>query len=144
MDRKQKTEAPRTTSAAESKPKTVTVTLNGKNYAVKIFGKSASVNGKQYDFAVAEGIVEEQPVRLASMGTSGEKFTEVHSTLPGAVIRIPVKPGDTVQAGQLLLVLEAMKMETPVNAPVAGVLAKLEVAEGQQVQSGALLAVIKG
>ena len=42
------------------------------------------------------------------------------------------------------MVLEAMKMETPINAPGAGVLAKLEVAEGEQVQSGALLAVIRG
>ena len=59
------------------------------------------------------------------------------------MVRILVKPGESVQAGQLLMVLEAMKMETPINAPEAGVLAKLEVAEGQQVQSGALLAVIK-
>ena len=143
MGRKQKTEAPRTASA-ESKPETVTVTLNGKNYAVKLSGNSASVNGKMYDFAVTEGIVEEQPVRLAAMGTSGEKFSEVRSTLPGSVVRILVKPGETVQAGQLLLVLEAMKMETPINAPGPGVLAKLEVTEGQQVQSGALLAVIRG
>lgn len=91
-----------------------------------------------------DGITAEQPVRQAAMGGTGGEFTEVHSTLPGAVIRILAKPGDQVQAGQLLLVLEAMKMETPVNAPATGVLAKLEVTEGQQVQSGALLAVIKG
>ena len=143
IDRKQKQESPAAPAAAP-KPDAVTITLNGKSYAVKISGNSASVNGRQYDFALAEGIVEEQPVRQAAMGTSGEKFTEVHSTLPGAVVRILVKPGESVQAGQLLLVLEAMKMETPINAPKAGVLAKLEVAEGQQVQSGALLAVIKG
>ena len=142
-DRKQKPE-PTGTPAAAPKSDAVTVTLNGKNYAVKISGNSASVNGRQYDFTLADGIVEEQPVRLAAMGTSGDKFTEVHSTLPGAVVRILVKPGESVQAGQLLMVLEAMKMETPINAPGAGVLAKLEVAEGEQVQSGALLAVIRG
>ena len=142
IDRKRE-DSKKTTASSTPKSNAVTVTLNGKSYAVKISGNSATVNGKQYDFSIADGIVAEQPVRQAAMGTSGEKFTEVHSTLPGAVVRILVKPGDSIQAGQLLLVLEAMKMETPINAPVSGVLVKLEVAEGEQVQSGALLAVIK-
>ncbi|MBS1368647.1 MAG: biotin attachment protein [Lentisphaeria bacterium] len=131
--------------SAKSAPKSdaMTVTLNGKNFAVKFSGSSATVNGRQYDFSVAEGITAEQPVRQAAMGGAEDKFEEVRSTLPGAVIRILAKPGDTVKAGELMMVLEAMKMETPINAPVSGTLAKLEVKEGEQVQSGALLAVVK-
>ena len=143
IDRK-KESAEKNAAGTAPKSDAMTVTVNGRSYAVKFSGNSATVNGRQYDFSVADGITAEQPVRQAAMGGTGGEFTEVHSTLPGAVIRILAKPGDQVQAGQLLLVLEAMKMETPVNAPATGVLAKLEVTEGQQVQSGALLAVIKG
>jgi len=138
-----KAEAEKKAEKAAVKSDAVTVSLNGRNYAVKFSGNSATVNGKNYDFTVADGILEEQPVRQAAMGGGEGKFSEIHSTLPGAVVRILAKPGDRVKAGQLLLVLEAMKMETPINAPVSGELARLEVSVGQQVQSGALLAVVK-
>ncbi len=121
----------------------VTVTVNGKSFGVRLHGNSAEVNGKHYDFKMADGIVSEQPVVAAAAGHEPENFEEIHATLPGTVVRIPVKPGAQVKAGQLLLVMEAMKMETPVNAPRDGVVASLQVAEGQQLQAGALLAVIK-
>ncbi len=138
-----KAEAEKKAEKAAPKSDAVTVALNGRNYAVKFSGNSATVNGKAFDFTLTDGIVDEQPVRQAAIGSGEGKFEQLHSTLPGAVVRILVKPGDRVKAGQQLLVLEAMKMETPINAPVAGELAKLEVTVGQQVQSGALLAVIK-
>lgn len=62
--------------------------------------------------------------------------------LPGAVGRICVQIGQTVAAGDLLLTLEAMKMEHPVHAPEAGVVSDLPVPAGVQVDTGALLAVI--
>ena len=64
------------------------------------------------------------------------------SPMPGAVIRVMAKVGATVEAGQPLLVLEAMKMEHEIVAPADGTLAELAVAEGSQVEAGELLAVI--
>jgi len=64
--------------------------------------------------------------------------------MPGSVIRVDVAVGDTVTAGQPLLVLEAMKMEHEIVAPADGVLAELPVAVGTQVDAGSLLAAIEG
>ncbi|NMO52205.1 ATP-grasp domain-containing protein [Actinoplanes sp. TBRC 11911] len=62
--------------------------------------------------------------------------------LPGAVRRVLVVPGQRVRAGELLLTLEAMKLEHPVHAPSAGVVASLPVRPGAEVDTGELLAVL--
>jgi propionyl-CoA carboxylase alpha chain len=62
--------------------------------------------------------------------------------LPGAVRRVLVVPGQRVRAGELLLTLEAMKLEHPVHAPSAGVVASLPVHPGAEVATGELLAVL--
>jgi acetyl/propionyl-CoA carboxylase alpha subunit len=63
--------------------------------------------------------------------------------MPGLVTQVRVAVGDRVEAGQVLLVLEAMKMEQPVRAPAAGRIAELRAAEGEQVEAGRILAVIE-
>ncbi|MFE9692018.1 acetyl/propionyl/methylcrotonyl-CoA carboxylase subunit alpha [Micromonospora sp. NPDC005806] len=62
--------------------------------------------------------------------------------LPGAVTRVHVEVGQRVAAGDLLLTLEAMKLEHPVLAPADGVVAELPVPAGGQVETGAVLAVV--
>ena len=62
--------------------------------------------------------------------------------MPGSVTRIAVGPADRVVAGQLVLVLEAMKMEHQIVAPAAGVLAELRVGPGAQVNAGDVLAIV--
>ncbi|MCB9680888.1 MAG: biotin/lipoyl-binding protein [Alphaproteobacteria bacterium] len=62
--------------------------------------------------------------------------------MPGAVVRVQVSAGDSVHAGQVLVVVEAMKMENEFKAPFAGVVASVEVAAGQAVESGAVLVVL--
>ena len=63
--------------------------------------------------------------------------------MPGAVVRVLVEPGTTVVAGQVLVVLEAMKMEHTVTAPAAGVVTEVCVQAGQQVDAGSVLAVVE-
>lgn len=62
--------------------------------------------------------------------------------MPGSVVRISAAVGDTVTAGQLILWLEAMKMEHTITAPAAGVLTELTVTVGHQVDVDAVLAVV--
>ena len=59
--------------------------------------------------------------------------------MPGTVIRVVVAEGDRVEARQPLVVLEAMKMETPLVSPYAAVVRRVHVAEGDQVTGGAVL-----
>jgi len=63
--------------------------------------------------------------------------------MPGKVIDLRVRVGDTVRAGQTLLILEAMKMEHPMNATEDGVVTEVRVALGDQVVSGAVLLVVE-
>ncbi len=70
----------------------------------------------------------------------GRKSSDVKAPIPGRVLRVLVQPGETVEAGKPLLVLEAMKMENEVRAPRDGTIASIEVAAGQAVGAGELLA----
>jgi acetyl-CoA/propionyl-CoA carboxylase, biotin carboxylase, biotin carboxyl carrier protein len=63
----------------------------------------------------------------------------ITAPMPGTVLRVDVAPGDTVRARQTLLILEAMKMETPVSSPFAGTVTAVHVAPGDRVAGGALL-----
>jgi propionyl-CoA carboxylase alpha chain len=63
--------------------------------------------------------------------------------MPGSVISVAVATGDTVTAGQTVLVLEAMKMQHTVSAPHDGVVTEIDVTVGQQVEAGAVLAVVE-
>ena len=56
--------------------------------------------------------------------------------MPGGVVRVAVAVGDTVASGQLLVVLEAMKMEHAVHASSGGTVAEVTVSEGDQVETG--------
>jgi 3-methylcrotonyl-CoA carboxylase alpha subunit len=67
----------------------------------------------------------------------------IFAPMPGRVIALNVAEGEAVEAGQRLLVLEAMKMEHALTAPFAGTVAELAVSEGAQVQVEALLARIE-
>lgn len=67
---------------------------------------------------------------------------EVKAHITGVVFQITSKPGDSVVAGDPVIVLESMKMEIPVEAPRAGVVREIKVAEGQTVQEGDTVAVL--
>jgi acetyl/propionyl-CoA carboxylase alpha subunit len=69
----------------------------------------------------------------------GTEQSTVTAPMPGTVIRLLVSPGDTVKARQPLVVLEAMKMETPLTSPYDAVVRAVNVAEGEQVAGGAVL-----
>ena len=63
--------------------------------------------------------------------------------MPGSVVAVPVRAGDTVRAGQTVLVLEAMKMQHAITAPADGVVTVIDVREGQQVSAGDVLARVE-
>ena len=113
-----------------------TVKVNGKNYAVKLESDSkAVVNGKNYDISVKDGIES----KAASSSGDGE---EVKAGLPGNVLRIEVSEGDSVSEGDVLLVVEAMKMETEIKSPKSGTVQSILVSQGDKVVTGQAMVVI--
>ncbi|MBQ8032497.1 MAG: hypothetical protein IJ266_00855, partial [Elusimicrobiaceae bacterium] len=116
----------------------VKVTVNGQAYEVIFDGdNAATVNGKRYDISTSASDAK-APAAAAASGNGAT----VKAPVPGAVLRFSVKDGDRVAEGQEIVVLEAMKMETPVSAPAAGVI-HFTVKQGDQVQTGHTLAEIK-
>ncbi|MEM7432483.1 MAG: sodium-extruding oxaloacetate decarboxylase subunit alpha [Pseudomonadota bacterium] len=95
---------------------------------------SVSVNGKTFDVVVAEGgaVTQVMPATAAAPATGNA----VAAVLAGNVFKVNVGPGDTVTAGEPLLVVEAMKMETEVVAPADGTVTAVHVAVGDVVAVG--------
>ncbi len=67
---------------------------------------------------------------------------EIKAHITGVVFQITAKAGDSVAAGDPVVVLESMKMEIPVEAPRAGTVTEIRVEEGQTVQEGETIAVL--
>jgi acetyl-CoA/propionyl-CoA carboxylase biotin carboxyl carrier protein len=82
------------------------------------------------------------PLRSSSGGGAAAGTTVV-SPMPGSVISVPVEVGDAVDAGQALVVVEAMKMEHTLRAAAPGVVTEVAVAVGQQVSLSQLLVVVR-
>ena len=112
-----------------------------------------TVNGNVYDVTVEENgagaAPAAAPVRAAApvaapaaAPAGGAGSVKIEAGAAGKVFSIDKKAGDAVKRGDTILVLEVMKMETPVVAPEDGTVASIEVSAGQAVEAGALLATM--
>jgi pyruvate carboxylase len=98
------------------------------------------LNGQPREVEIVDRALESSVVTAVKANPSDP--THVAASMPGMVIGIAVEPGATVKPGDKLVVLEAMKMETTINADRAGTVEELHVKTGSQVEAGDLLAVI--
>ena len=76
-------------------------------------------------------------------GPDADAAASLTAPMPGTVVKVLVEEGEEVEEGQLLLVIEAMKMEQPVSAPHAGVVDSLPFAEGSLVPGGSVLVEVR-
>jgi pyruvate carboxylase subunit B len=112
------------------------VEINGRKYEVAFDGGKATVNGKSVDYSIAE-----------STGTTGSSATVgdgevISAELAGQVLRVEASEGDSVAEGDVLLVLEALKMEIEVKAPCGGTVSEIFVSADQGVAVGDALVEI--
>lgn len=126
-------------------PRTWSVLRQGRRYKVECEeGPDAEgratvrVNGVRREVRV----LDERTKLLEKMGMSvqgGAATGDVKAPMPGKVLQVLVKPGDAVEEGQSLLVLEAMKMENVIKSVTSGLINEVPIQEGQAVEKGALL-----
>lgn len=129
--------------------------INGNDYNVAINSTNGNladvtVNGVSYQVemenampaAPAAAPVQAAPQASAPAAKPAGEGKAVTSPLPGVIIEVSVKEGDTVAAGQKVAVLEAMKMENEIQAEKAGVVTKIHVSKGDSVLEGASIVTI--
>ena len=110
-----------------------------KKYRVNVNGTAYEVEIEEMNGAPAAAPVAAAPAAPAASG-AGESIT---SPMPGNILAVNVAAGDTVKKGQVLMVLEAMKMENEIMAPHDGKVTAVAVTKGAAVESGALLCTIQ-
>jgi acetyl-CoA/propionyl-CoA/long-chain acyl-CoA carboxylase, biotin carboxylase, biotin carboxyl carrier protein len=125
--------------AEETVEQTYTVEVSGRKFDVRVIGPpfGGSVNG-----AAPAAAPKPQRAQRADSG-GGAGADELVSPLQGNMWKIVVEQGQEVEEGQLVCIIEAMKMENEITAHKAGVVEQLAVKEGDPVTSGAVIAVIK-
>lgn len=114
------------------------ITVNGKQFNVGV-EKAGNVAAP---VAAAPVAAAPAPVAAAPAPVAGGAGTPVTSPMPGNVFKIVCSQGQAVNSGDVLVILEAMKMEIEVNAPSAGTVQSISVAVGSAVNTGDVLVTV--
>jgi biotin carboxyl carrier protein len=120
--------------------------VNGRSYEVQVCrdGENYEVILNQRRYGVT---VESERARLLksldSAWKKSEEAEEIKAAMPGLVVKVEVKEGDQVRAGDGLVIVEAMKMENELRAPRAGVIRRVFVHRGMTVDQGQTMVLIK-
>jgi biotin carboxyl carrier protein len=127
-------------------PEKRTVKVNGEEFEVEIELNDdgtyeATVEGQTFSIEVPNA----QAAPRARRGGGGKKKKSgtVSANIPGKVVTVEVKEGDVVKEGQVILILEAMKMQNEIQAPVNGTVINVACEEGQAIEANVPLVVIE-
>ena len=112
------------------------VTVNGTVYEVEL----EEITGAAPAAPAAEKPAAPAPAAPAAPAGEGERIT---SPMPGTILAVNVAAGQSVKKGDVLMVLEAMKMENEIMCPRDGVVSSVQAAKGAAVESGTLLCVLQ-
>lgn len=113
-----------------------------KIYKIKVNGKTYKVELESVEEVASEKVVEEKKADAPKAVSTGEG-QKVTSPIQGTVVNVKVKPGDKVKKGDVLLVIEAMKLENDVVSPFDGEVSEVLVNKGQSVASKDVVVTIK-
>lgn len=120
------------------------ITVNGNPKKVELVGQTAKVDGIGFPFS-ATGLEEPKPskVRKAASKGAAEEAGAVTAIMPGLIIKVLKKEGERVEAGDVIFILEAMKMQNELHAKQSGILKSILVKEGETVEMRQVLGVVE-
>ena len=128
-----------------SRPEHVSLIIAGRSYQIWMESGNGilrvHVGGFDFDVRVEDERVH-RVRQLAAHEATTREMGQVSAPMPGLVVKILVEPGQAVQKGQGVAIVEAMKMENEIRAPIAGVVKEIRMQERQAVEKGEILAVI--
>ncbi len=154
-------EPPRAPGEARTAPTEFHIVLHGESYHIKVTGAGHKEQSERHFYFTVDGVPEEVmvetldeivleggaqgAVKQAIAGKRPKPTKEGHVTtsMPGNIVDVLVKEGDVVSAGQPVLITEAMKMETEIQAPIAGTVTALFVQKGDSVNPNEVLVEIE-
>jgi len=135
---------PLAVDAVEISPDTISILLDGQSFEISV---TPSPDGKlklqtgSHEFSAE--VIDPRAWSGRRHGTvEAEGRQQILAPMPGKVVRILVKEGDHVEAGQGLLVVEAMKMQNEIRSPKSGTIERVLAREGQPVNPGEILCIV--
>ncbi len=122
------------------------ITVNGNTYDVQVEELGAAAQSASVQSAATAPAAQSASVQSAAPAPAAQSAegTPVNAPMPGNILDIKVNVGDSVAAEQVVVVLEAMKMENDIVTPVAGKVTAINVSKGQAVNSGDVLITVAG
>lgn len=120
------------------------VTVQGNTHTVEISGNTVTVDGIAYPFeALGHAKQKMEKTRKTATFSAAGQADAVTAIMPGLVVKVLKKEGDRIEVGDVVLILEAMKMQNELRANKSGVIKKLNVREGESVEMRQILATIE-
>jgi biotin carboxyl carrier protein len=130
--------------AIEVSPGNYSILIGGKSLEARVKAQGESelcvtVAGREYHAAFRDSRKWKRN-RVAGVEAQGRQ--QLRAPMPGKIVLLLVKAGDTVSAGQGIIVVEAMKMQNEIRSPKSGTVERLLVSEGQTVNAGEVVAIV--
>lgn len=130
--------------AVEVSPGIYSVLIDGKSFEVHVepdsdSGLHVTVAGHEYRAVICNS---RKWKRIRAPGAEAEGRQQVTAPMPGKIVLVLVKAGEMVEAGQGIVVVEAMKMQNEIRSPKSGAVERLLVIEGQTVNAGEVVAIV--
>jgi biotin carboxyl carrier protein len=119
---------------------TLSILIDGKSVEVKHEGTEIFIRGARYEVSVEDPRSWRGRARAAQDEAGPQKLI---ASMPGKVVRVLAREGDSVGSGQGIVVVEAMKMQNEIRSPRAGILKKLLAHEGMKVNAGEVLGTVE-
>jgi biotin carboxyl carrier protein len=128
------------------------IKLNNSTYRLRIDEKFYNISSSKMEnscfYISIEGLIfepvvmttlQEKASKVIEQTSLENKLSEIKSPMPGMILKLKKKPGDKIEKGESVIILEAMKMENDIKAPSSGIIKNMYASEGSAVEKGAKL-----